>query len=73
MALVAKAVNDDTVILDTITLVGGKLRFETGAAKAMFDNIRKTRAHMGRHTTDAQLYAALSGWSNGYIKIQERG
>lgn len=74
MALVMRAVNDDTKIFDVITLVGGRLRFETGAARPMFDNTKKARNRLqGKHTTDAQLYAALNGWSNGYIKIQERG
>jgi hypothetical protein len=73
MPLDVKPADDDTKIFDTVTLVGGVLRFETGASRSLFDNLKRTRSRLGKPITDAQAYAAFTGWNNGYVQIQERG
>lgn len=55
------------VLLDTVTLVDGELRFASGAATPMF------AARRGRFGwTAEQTYDQLTGWSNGYAAIRPR-
>jgi hypothetical protein len=70
MALQMMSEKDGTVH-DTIDLVDGKLTFSTGAARRMFNNMRRSRSRLqGVEVTDAQLFEAFTDWSNGYITIK---
>lgn len=54
-------------VMDTVTLDGGRLRFETGAAEEMFA-IRRVRFGLSA----AAIFDQLSGWSNGYAALRPR-
>lgn len=53
-------------VLDTITLTDGAVAYDTGAAREIATSIR---ARLGGEATDADLFAAMAGWSNGYLAI----
>ena len=54
--------------LDRVTLDDeGRLAYRTGAARDMFE---RRRALLGDDATDAEVAAALDGWSNGYVLVQ---
>jgi len=55
-------------VLDTITLAGGQLRFDTGAARQV---LAAQQERFG--WTDEQTYDFFVGWSNGYVAISPAG
>lgn len=66
MALTVKTA--DGALLDTVSLVNGKLRYKTGEAKSIFEG---KRLQDGKKLGDAAIYAMLTDWSNGYVVIKE--
>ncbi|MEV7011555.1 hypothetical protein [Streptosporangium sp. NPDC051022] len=59
----------DGTVFDTITLVDGELRFETGAARDVIASVRR----FSPGDSDESLFSSLveSGWSNGYAALHQ--
>lgn len=56
------SIYDTGDVMDRVYLhPDGRVEFETGAARPMFDTL--TRQGM----TDSEAFEARTGWSNGYI------
>lgn len=49
-------------VLDRVTLSpDGKISYETGRARALFENL------VARGATESEAFEMRTGWSNGYV------
>jgi len=64
MALTVTSVRTGHV-LDEVSLVDGRLAYQTGRAQQIVEGKRATHPEL----TDADLYRLVTDWSNGYIAI----
>lgn len=55
---------------DVITLQEGVLSYRSGMAGPIFEGVRTRHRLAGKgDLTDTQLYNAMSGFTNGYVRI----
>lgn len=63
-----KSLPRERVILDD----DGTILIEGDVEREIVQSILdKLRTHMGSNPTDEELFEALNGWTNGYLKIRE--
>lgn len=55
--------------IDEVGLAEGALTYRTGAAREIFETMR---GRMEPGLTDEDLYALMTGWTNGYISAQDQ-
>lgn len=66
MSLLVKTVPEGD-ILDTVTIDDGELAYATGEARSLFENMFRRNPEM----TAEKAYALLSGYTNGYVEVEE--